>query len=451
MMQNNKKAELPLPPGPPLWAGIQDYWRGPPQYFEKLTQTYGNVVRWRGMFTLYIINNPDDVRQILTQDYPRFIKNTIDYRVLAQSLGQGLVTSEGAFWQQQRKLMQPMFTNRTVNGFDTIINAMTAQMLQRWKQRSPNETVQLDREMGHVAFQIVSRALLGADIDQYSQQIVEILKIINTNPQTLRAMLTLLPWLPVPSNRHFLCMKKQLDQIVHELIARRRKQGVVGDNDMLDRLLAVRDAKTGEGMSETQLRDEIVTLLLAGHETTGTAIAWTLYLLSQHPQVEAQLVAELNSVLCGAPATSSNLAQLPYLKQVMQESLRLYPPIWAIARQNTESIVLGGYCIPAKSYLVIPIYSLHRHRDHWSDPEKFDPDRFAPQPEVSRHSYCYLPFSAGPRTCIGANMAMLEIQLVLAQVLQRFRVIPVAEHPVEPVAEITFKPRYGLVVRVNAR
>ena len=450
MQKNNKKAELPLPPGPPLWTGIQDYWQGPPQYFEKLAQTYGDVVRWRGMFTLYTINNPDYVRQILTQDYPRFIKDTIDYRVIAQSLGKGLVTSEGAFWQQQRKLMQPIFTNRNVNGFDTIINAMTAQMLQRWEQRSPATTIWLDREMGHVAFQIVSRALFGADIDHCSDEIVEILKVINTNSQTLRAMLRLLPWLPVPSNRHFLRTKNQLDQIVYGLIERRRKQGV-GNNDMLDRLLAAQDAETGKGMSEIQLRDEIVTLLLAGHETTGTAIAWTLYLLSQHSQIEAQLVAELDSVLSGTPATSGDLARLPYLKQVMQESLRLYPPIWAIARQNTEPLELGGYRIPPKSYLVMPIYSLHRHPDYWPDPEKFDPDRFAPQREASRHSYCYLPFSAGPRTCIGANMAMLEIQLVLAQVLQRFRVTPVAGHPVEPVAEITFKPRYGLAVRVEAR
>lgn len=450
MQKNDQYPELPLPPGPPLWSGIREYWQGPPQYFEKLAQTYGDVVRWRGMFTLYTINNPDDVRQILTQDYPRFIKNTIDYRVIAQSLGQGLVTSEGALWQQQRKLMQPMFTNRTVNGFDSIINTMTAQMLQRWEQQPADTIVWLDREMGHIAFQIVSRALFSADIDHCSDDMVEILKVINTNSQTLRAMLRLFPWLPVPSNRHFLRKKKQLDQIVLKLIEQRRKQGV-GDNDMLDRLLAVRDEETGQGMSETQLRDEIVTLLLAGHETTGTAIAWTLYLLSQHPHIEAQLVAELTSVLSGAPATSSDLARLPYLKQVMQESLRLYPPIWAIARQNTGKLELGGYCIPPESYLVMPIYGLHRHPDYWLDAEKFDPDRFAPQRAASRHSYCYLPFSAGPRTCIGANMAMLEIQLVLAQVLQRFRVMPVAGHPVEPVAEITFKPRYGLAVKVDAR
>lgn len=450
MQKNNKEAELPLPPGPPLWAGIREYWQGPPQYFEKLAQTYGDVVRWRGVLTLYTINNPDYVRQILTQGYPRFIKDTIDYRVIAQSLGNGLVTSEGELWRSQRQLIQPVFTNRNVYGFDTVINAMTAQLVQRWENQRAEESIWLDREMGHVAFQIVSRALFGADIDHYSKQIVEILKVINVNSQSLGAMLRLLPWLPVPGNRHFQRMRDQLDRIVHELIAHRRKQGV-GDNDMLDRLLAARDAETGEGMSETQLRDEIVTLLLAGHETTGTAIAWTMYLLSQHPQVEAQLVAELGSTLSGAPATSADLIRLPYLKQVMQESLRLYPPIWAIARQNTEQIELGGYRIPAGSYLVMPIYSLHRHPEYWPDAEQFDPDRFAPQREASRHSYCYLPFSAGPRTCIGANMAMLEIQLVLAQVLQRFRVTPLPEHPVEPVAEITFKPRHGLAVRVERR
>lgn len=450
-MQNNyKTTSLPLPPGPILWTGIRAYWQGPPQFFEKLAQTYGDIVRWRGIFTIYSINNPDYVRQILTKDYPAFIKDTIDYRVLAQSLGQGLVNSEGALWRRQRKLMQPMFTNRNVNNFEAVINAMTAQLIQRWENQSASEILWLDREMGHVAFQVVSRALFGADIDRNSAEIVEILKVINTNPQTLRAMLTLLPWLPIPSNRHFLYMKNQLDHIVYELIEQRRKQGV-GDNDMLDRLLIARDAESGQGMSEAQLRDEIVTLLLAGHETTGTAIAWTLYLLSQHTEIEARLVAELDSVLSGAQATSSDLARLPYLKQVMQESLRLYPPIWALARKNTEQIELGGYRIPPNQYIVMPVYVLHRHPDYWSDPEKFDPDRFAPQREASRHSYCYLPFSAGPRTCIGANMAMLEIQLILAQVLQRFRVIPVPGHPVDAVAEITFKPRYGLAVTVAAR
>ena len=254
----------------------------------------------------------------------------------------------------------------------------------------------------------------------------------------------------MPSNIRFKRVKRRLDDIVDGLVDLHRQGGGAPD-DIVHRLLAARDEDTGEGMDAEQMRDEIITLMLAGHETSATALTWTFYQLAQHPQVEEQLVAELDCVLGGRPATSADLANLPYLKQVVQESMRLYPPVWGIARRSTEESEFGGYRIPADSYIAITMYVLHRHPEYWPDPERFDPERFAPNRATSRHSYAYLPFAAGPRACIGAGMAMLEIQLVLAQLLQRFRVRPLPDHPVEPLPVVTFKPRYGVAVNIEPR
>ena len=191
--------------------------------------------------------------------------------------------------------------------------------------------------------------------------------------------------------------------------------------------------------------------MLAGHETSAVSLTWTFYLLSQYPEIEERLCEELETKLNGAPATSSDLAELTYLKQVVQESLRLYPAVWGIARRSLDEVTLGGYCIPENSYIAITPYVLHRDPKHWPEPEKFDPERFSPGQIKSRHSYSYLPFGAGPRTCIGAGMAMLEIQLILAQLLQRFKVTPITDQQIEVEAAVTLKPRYGLKACLEPR
>jgi cytochrome P450 len=278
---------------------------------------------------------------------------------------------------------------------------------------------------------------------------VGILHIVNQHPLRLTALATLWPWLPVPSNRRFVRVKSRLDAIVDGLVARHGRGSEGGD--IVDRLLAARDPETGEGMSAAQIRDEIITLMLAGHETSATGLTWTFHLLARHPEIEERLCAELAHVLGGRPAMTADLPRLPYLKQVVQESMRLYPPVWGIARKCTEETEFGAYRVPRNAYIAITMYVLHRHPQYWPDPERFDPERFDPKRSESRHSYCYLPFSAGPRACIGAGMAMLEIQLVLAQLLQRFRVRPLPDHPVVPQAVVTLKPRFGLPATLAPR
>lgn len=442
--------QLPLPPGPKWHRFIDGFRMSPPLYLLKLFHEYGDVLRFRGFFDVYCINHPEYVKQILTKAWPEYTKNTIDYKVISSTLGKGLVTNDGLDWAKQRRLMQPVFSSRNVNQFDTPINAMAEALAARWAAQSENEPRWIDRDMSRITFQVVSRTLFGADIDDVADEMVGILEELNQHPLRFSAIMTMFPKIPLPSNRRFLKTKARLDEIVNGLV-KLHQDGGGTEGDIVDRLLKARDDETGEGMDEAQMRDEIITLMLAGHETSATALTWTFYLLSQHPEVEQRLCAELESVLGGRTATSADLPNLPYLKQVIQESMRVYPPVWGIARRSTEETEFGGFRIPANSYIAITAYVLHRHPEFWSDPERFDPDRFAPKAGQSRHSYAYLPFSAGPRACIGASMATLETQLILARLIQQFRLSPVAGHPIEHEAVVTLKTRFGMPMHITRR
>ena len=442
-------ALAPLPPGPGRLASLRAYGRNPATYFQAILPRYGDVLRWRGYMDMYLLNNPDDVRQVLTRAWPEFTKRNIDYRVLRQTMGEGLVTSDGDFWARQRRLMQPMFHSRIVNGFDEAINRATADLAARWRARPAQTPFALDREMGRLTFRIVGETLFGAAIEQHAEEVAALLAQTNTNPKTVAALLTLWPWLPVPSNRRFRRQLALLDGIVYGLI-RDRRGSTVARQDLLGLLLAARDEHDAP-MPDQQIRDEAITLLLAGHETSATALDWTFYLLAQHPSVEQRLVAELNGVLNGRAANAADLPQLPFLKQVVQESLRLYPPVWGLSRRAEEEAEFGGFRIPAGAYVVVLPYTLHRHRDWWSDPERFDPDRFSPARSEGRHSYAYLPFSAGPRACIGIGMSLLEIQLVLAQLVPQFVVRPVPGHPIVPSPSVTYRPRFGIQATATIR
>ena len=411
---------------------------------------HGDIVRWKGFFDVNLINDPEAVRQVLSKNYQHYSKHTIDYRVLKTIMGNGLVSNDGPDWVRQRKLMQPVFSNRNVNSFDEAINDATARTIQRWETLLPSQTVWMDREMLRLTYQIVGSTLFGTDIDEYHDDVAEILEIVNLRPQEYKALLTLISWLPVASNRRWKKAKNRLDKIVYRLIDKRRQEGVQ-DNDILDRLLGAKDADSGKGMNETQLRDEVVTLMLAGHETSANALAWTLHLLGIHPDIEQRLYDEIGKVVGDNPASAADLLQMPYLKQVVQESMRIYPPVWAVARRSEEPGEYNGFYIPEKSYIGIVPYALHRDPKYWPEPTRFDPDRFSPENAKGRHSYCYLPFAAGPRACIGASMAMLEIQLVLVQIVRRFKLAMVANHPIDSVAKVTLRPLHGIAMTLSPR
>ena len=441
---------FPPPPTAPWFYRFRHFLANPHLAIHDMTRQFGDFMRWRGFYDVYVVNHPEFIRAILAQDTRRFSKRIIDYRVLAQVMGSGLVTSDGPHWQRQRKLLQPAFGNRNVNGFEEAINGFTSSLMREWDMRAGDEVVWLDREMSRLTFEIVGATLFGGGIERHAEEVSEILHVVNLNPQEPRALRTLHPWIPTPYNLKWKRAMKRLDSIVHAMIAARRRAGT-GGGDVLDRLIDARDAETGEDAGESMIRDEIVTLMLAGHETSSIALTWTLYLLAMHPDVEARLTEELAGHLNGAPARAADLPRIPYLKQVVQESMRLYPPVWGLARRTEWTMELGGHELPANAYVTVVPYALHRHPEFWPDPERFDPDRFQPNRSQGRHSYSYLPFAAGPRTCIGAGMAMLEVQLILAQVVQRFEVRVVPDHPIETEPKVTLRPRHGMPVVLRRR
>lgn len=448
----NEHAKVALPVPSTAWMyGLRSRPDERPRFFQQLIERFGDVLRWRFLFDIYVINHPDDVKRVLSAGSDRFSKDTIDYKVLSLSLGKGLVTNDGASWAFQRKLMQPMFHNRVINPFDVPINQLTNALAERWLTRPFDQTLQMEKEMGKLTFEVVGMTLFGVDIERHAGEISKVLEVINVSTQQLGPILAAqLPWLPLPYTRAAREAVATLDRIVYGLINARRASGERRE-DILDRLLAVRDDDSGQGMGEQQVRDEVVTLLLAGHETSSNALAWTFWLLTRHRDVEARLLEELHTVLGGRPATSADLTRLPYLKQVVQESMRVLPPVWAIARRSQQDETFHGFHVPKGSYLTILPYTLHRHPDYWPDPERFDPERFNPNRTEPRHSYSYIPFAAGPRTCIGAGMAMLEIQLVVANLLPRFHMAVAPGARIETAARVTLTPKFGMPMRVTPR
>ena len=438
------------PPSTPRFHQIRHLATDPHVLLHQLLRVYGDFVRWRGFKDIYLVNHPDFIRPVLSQDYRRFSKRVIDYRVLAQFMGNGLVTNDGPHWVRQHSLIQPLFGSRRVNGFEARINTLTSSLMDEWETRVHGDTLWVDREMSRLTFGIVGATLFGSDLERHAGEVAEIIEVINLYPAEVRALMTLFSWFPTPYNLKWRRAVKRLDRIVYGMIEARRRGGA-GDDDILDHLIRALDEESGEGMDERQLRDEVVTLMLAGHETSANALTWTLYLLGTHPDVEARLTGSLTETLNGAAATADDLPRLPYLKQVVQESMRIYPPVWSYARRAEQQEEFDGYMLPANAYVVVAPYALHRHPEFWPDPERFDPDRFQPNRGEGRHPYSYLPFGAGPRACIGAGMAMLEIQLVLAQILQRFKVHVVPDHPVETTAKVTLRPRYGIPVTLSRR
>ena len=417
-----------------------------PLHVHELLQEYGDIVLWRGLSDLYFVNHPDLLRPILSRDREHFSKQTLDYRVVAQYMGNGLACSDGALWARQRRLIEPFFSQKNLERFDDAINTTTSTLMDEWDTIPAGKPVWLDQEMRRLVLRTAGVTTFGLDVESNIDQINEIIDIVNRQPRDIKARMTLHPWIPTPHNLKMRWARKQLDRFAHHVIAARwRKRS--GRGDILHRLMRTPDAQKS---NDKQTRDEIVTLLLSGH-TTAAALVWTLHLVATHPDVEAQLAEGLATRLNGAPATAADLDRIPYLQRVVQEALRLYPPVWCYTRRSEREHEINGYLLPAKAQVGIMVYSVHRHPEFWPNAERFDPDRFQPSRSKDRHFFSYLPFGAGPRTCVGGGLAMLQIQLVLAQLLQRFKVHAVPGHPIEALAKLTLEPRYGLPVTLTRR
>jgi cytochrome P450 len=436
----NKIVQPHLHKPPFFTGGVRELVRSPHRFFLNLTREYGDIVQYRlAPEPAYLINHPDFVKQVLVSNGRYYNKEThLNKNMLQVLTGQGLLTSENPLWRQQRRLIQPAFHQKNLAKFASLMREATRQMLARLEgYAARNEPFDIANEMMQLTLNIVSRALFGYDIDRQAGLV----------GQALNRLIELAK----PKRHHSQEMIKVLDQVVYMIIQQRRQQPHDEQLDLLDMLIHARYEESGEGMGDQQIRDEVMSLLVAGHETTANTLSWLWYLLGQHPEVVARIEAELDSVLDGRVPAVGDFPRLQYSNKVIKESMRLYPSAWSISRCALADDEIGGYHIPRGAIVALSPYTLHRHLAFWPEPEKFDPERFTPEQEAERHRYAYIPFGAGARKCIGDQMALMESIIILPMTLQKFRLQLVPDHPIEEHAVVTLRPKQGILMTATKK
>ena len=429
--------------------------RAPLKYFPKWIESYGDVFRIKGSLgQATILGAPEFVKQVMVDRYARYQQKSQAYIVLRILMGNGLVTSEGEFWRGQRKLVQPAFHRRRLDAIFNMMVERTVDTLQHFQAAARNgAAIDVVPILSHLTLDIISRAMFSSDVQDAASQVSRHIHVLNDYALRMlrNPLLFLLPkrirlpgtWGPVGS-------LKALDLIVAGIIQSRRKNPEAHD-DLLTMLLTACEEETGRGMTDQQLRDEVMTIFVAGHETTANAMAWILYLVSRHSEVEQQLLAEINSKFPPEGLNSSNLQNFTYVRQVIEESLRVYPSIWSVGRRCTEEDTLGGYQIPKGMNVVIPIFYFHWSERFWKSPQKFDPTRFSPEQRPQPDQMIYFPFGAGPRSCIGNHFAMQELMIMTIHLYRQFRFAVEDGFNVEPDPLITLRPKYGMRMRIGER
>ena len=363
------------------------------------------------------------------------------------------MTNEGASWLKQRRLMQPAFHRKRIAHFGETMTDETQKLLAAWQaEASRGKPLDVSREMMRLTLAIVSRTMFGATVAQEAEQLGPAVTELQEETHRRQFVLVDLPeWVPLPKLRRAKEARQAIERVVTGIIESRRRSDASEHDDLLSMLMNAKDADTGEPMGDAQLRDEVRTIFLAGHETTSNALTWTWYLLARNPDAATKLRAELDRVLGGRLPTTDDIPQLPYTKMVVEESMRLLPPVWALSREAIADDEVGGCRIPSGGTVVLSQFITHRHPDFWEEPESFDPERFTPERVKQRHRFTYFPFGGGPRICIGTNFAMLEAQLLLATIAQRYELDLVPGHPVELEPLVTLRPKYGVMMTPRPR
>ena len=433
------------------WLGghVGSFRKDPLGLFQALQRECGDVARFRlGPMKGYLLSHPDAVQNVLVTHHRQFQKGYALQRA-KRLLGEGLLTSEGAFHTRQRRLAQPAFHRQRIAQYADVMVSDALRIGARW---SDGEVLDIHQEMSRLTLSIVGRTLFNSDVEGEADAIGSALTDAMAMFERLSVPFSeLIEKLPLPSNRRFDQARARLDETIFRMIRERREAGD-DQGDLLSMLLrATDDEGDGTGMSDAQLRDELLTIFLAGHETTANAMAWTWYLLGQHPEVRAKVEAEIELVLEGRLPTVADLAGLKYLEMVLAESMRLYPPAWTIGRRALTDYPIGDYVLPKGSIIVCSQFIVHRDARWFPEPERFDPLRFLPEARTQRPKFAYFPFGGGPRVCLGEPFAWMEGVLILATIAQRWRLHVVPEHPVEMQPLITLRPRYGIQVRLEAR
>jgi cytochrome P450 len=396
----------------------------------------------------FLLNKPEYIEHVLLTNQANYSKSHILRRLLGPILGEGLLISEGEFWRRQRRIAAPAFHNKRIAALVATFGSCTQGTLARW--RTMSEPFDVAAEMMGMTLDIVARTMFSTDVSGEVETVRRLMDIVVAVRPSVLDLLGLPEWLPRRQPAAYRRAIAAFEALVSRLVARRRADGI-DRGDLLSMLLAARDPETGSRMSDKQLRDEILTIFLAGHETVANALGWTWYLLAEHPQAEARLHDELDQVLGGRLPTYADLAGLKWTRMVIEEAMRLYPPAHTIARTALGEDRIGGVRVPAGSFMTISIYATHRNPNLWPDPERFDPARFASEEVARRHRFAYFPFGGGPRVCIGNSFAIAEAQVIIAGIAQHYRLRLAPGHPVQPIGLVTLRAKNGIWMTLEPR
>lgn len=441
--------KIPGPGGRPVLGVMPEMVKDMLGLFANTARDYGGIAQFKLLSKSYLlVTNPDYVKYILQDNYKNYIRgrSVETGRVL---LGNGLPLIDGDFWLRERRLLQPAFHRERLGKLTNTITGIISQFMQGWAEKAEhNQILDLDDEMMRLTLTIIIKSMFSADIDKKIQSLSHAFNVASKFMLWRSQQMWKLPLsVPLPRHVEYNHALKVLNDTIYPLVADGRKHP---KDDLLGMLLAMRDADTGEGMSDRQARDEIVTIFFAGHETTAATLTWAFYLLSEHPEVEERMRTEINGVLNGRIPTFADLPSLVYTQQVINEVLRLYPAAYLFAREAVVDDVLDGYPIPADTLIFISPFVTHRDPKHWPDPERFDPNRFTAEQIAARPRHIYFPFGEGPHVCLGNHFAIMEMQLILTMVLQRFRLRLVPDHPIAFKPEATLRPKYGMKMMIEA-
>ncbi|MHB1558639.1 MAG: cytochrome P450 [Isosphaeraceae bacterium] len=439
------------PPGPPrrgLSGNLRAFSADRLGSLDRWAREYGDLVSARfGPMPILFTNHPDLVEEVLVHQNRKFIKH-YRLRQAKLTLGQGLLTSEGDFWRQQRKLAQPAFHRDRIAGYAALMVEYTDRLLAEW---SDGQARDIQADMMRLTLEIVTKALFGAELGNDAHEVREAMETLMHSFLATTASPVIVPrWIPTPNNLRVKAAIRRLDRVLFRIITRRREENQ-DRGDLLSMLLAARDDESGRGMTDRQLRDECMTLFLAGHETTASTLAWAWWLLAQHPEAEARLHDEVDAVLGDRLPALADLPRLTFADRIITETLRLYPPGWMLGRESIAPFELGGYRFGKGVTVFMTTYVIHRDPRWFDDPEAFRPERWADGLLQRIPRYAYFPFGGGPRICIGNNFALMEATLVLATIARKYRLCLAPGATVEVLPSMTLRPSHGMRMIVSQR
>jgi len=438
------------PPGPrgiPILGNLPAFGHDQLGLLTRSSREYGDIVFYNlaGWPTVQL-NDSDDIEQVLVKNHRNFIKNRMIWRHFAAVFGHGILTAEGELWQKNRKLAAPAFAGQQLLGYAPDMVSLTKATLDHWQT---GQIFDIHHEMMALTLRIAAKTLMDSEVEQDVVDMDFALNDLIAEMAVRARRPVLIPdWVPLPGHIRYRRGIATCERVIARMIAQRRAQGTDGRSDFLSRLMQARDPN-GQGLTDEQLRDETVTMLLAGHETTALALSWTFYLLGQHADIQRQLLEEVAHMLGERDATIDDVEKLTFTEAVIQESMRIYPPAWVIGRESLAAFKVKDYGFGPETMVLVSPWVLHRHPKHFDDPETFRPARWLAPHHLPR--YAYMPFGGGPRVCIGQRFAMIEAVLLLATIAQRFGVLWQSDHPVTPYPSITLRPAGGVWIKLASR